>query len=501
MRRIAPLFVLISIAIVAPRAQGQQATAVAAPTALDSLRPRIRHLIDSLHAPSLAIAVAQHGKIIWEEGFGLANIAQHTPATANTLYSMASISKPITATGIMTLVQSGRVALDHPANEYLGRGKITGYAGDAREATVARVMSHTAGLPLHYRFFYEGFDEKRPSMDDAIARYAIVVYPPGKVYNYANLDYGIVEQMIAHVSGESYESFMRRAVFAPLGMTRTAIGTGRGLTNAAVRYDDSLHVVPFYDFDHRGASAVWTTAHELVRFGMFHMRDHLADMKPILADSTITQMQHTRTPGDTAHGYALGWLVDDDHGFRRISHTGGMPGVSTVLHMYPAQDLAVVVLSNQTNPLPFVVASQIENVLLPGRAEAMVAERTTQQGNARPSFAAPADLLGDWSGTVRTYQGTIPITVRVKADEVLVRLGAGQDALWSLVNWPRYDNQMLEGAFVGDVPTPDAMRYPHNLALSLFNADGKLRGFVASVATNRPDVGGAVSSYAELIKQ
>jgi hypothetical protein len=169
--------------------------------------------------------------------------------------------------------------------------------------------------------------------------------------------------------------------------------------------------------------------------------------------------------------------------------------------MYPAQDLAVVVLSNQTNPLPFVVASQIENVLLPGRAEAMVAERTTQQGNARQSFAAPADLLGDWSGTVRTYQGTIPITLRVKADEVLVRLGAGQDALWSLVNRPRYDKQMLEGVFVGDVPTPDAMRYPHNLALSLFNADGKLRGFVASVATNRPDVGGAVSSYAELMKQ
>ena len=73
-------------------------------------------------------------------------------------------------------------------------------------------------------------------MDDAIARYAIVVYPPGKVYNYANLDYGIVEQMIAHTSGESYESYMRRAVFAPLGMPRTAIGTGRGLTNGEVAH-------------------------------------------------------------------------------------------------------------------------------------------------------------------------------------------------------------------------------------------------------------------------
>ena len=492
------LVAVIAGAFAAPAAAQQ--VGVAAPATLDSLRPRIRRLIDSLHAPSLAIAVAQHGTIIWEEGFGYADIARKIPATPNTLYSMASISKPITATGLMTLVERGKIHLDHPANEYLGRGKITGYAADAREATVERVMSHTAGLPLHYRFFYDGFAEKRPSMDDAIARYAIVVFPPGKVYNYANLDYGLVEEMIAHASGESYESYMRRAVFAPLGMPRTAIGTGRGLTGAAVRYDDSLQAVPFYDFDHRGASAVWTTAHELVRFGMFHMHDHLPNQKQILADSTITAMQHARTPGDTAHAYGLGWGLDDDHGYRKVQHTGGMPGVATVLDLYPSQDLAVVVLGNQSNPLPFIIASQIENVLLPGRAQAIVAERATQQGRSRTPFAAPAELVGDWSGTVRAYDRTLPIAVRVKNDEVLVRLGSGQDALWTLLNRPRYENQMLEGQFVGNVPTEDALRYQHNLALSLWNADGKLRGFVASVATNRP-VGGAVSSYAELTKQ
>src|SRR3954464_6929153 len=320
MRRRSLLRTVLSVTVAlgasaAPSAAQQ--VAVAPPPVLDSLRPRIRRLLDSLPAPSLAIAVAQHGTIIWEEGFGYADLARKAPATPNTLYSMASISKPITATGLMTLVERGRIQLDHPANDYLGRGKITGYAADAREATVERVMSHTAGLPLHYRFFYEGGIERRPTMDDAIARYAIVVYPPGRVYNYANLDYGMVEQMIAHVAGEPYETFMRRAVFQPLGMKRTAIGTGRGLVDAAVRYDDSLHAVPYYDFDHRGASAVWTTAHELVRFGMFHLRDHLPDEKAILSDSTILAMEHVRTPGDTAHGYALGWLVDEDHGFRR----------------------------------------------------------------------------------------------------------------------------------------------------------------------------------------
>ena len=476
-----------------------QQVAVAPPTALDTLRPTIRQMMERAHAPSIAVAVAQHGKILWEEGFGFADVARRLPATPNTLYSMASISKPITATGLMTLVQRGAIGLGSPANDYLGRGKITGLAGPARDATVERVMSHTAGLPLHYRFFYEGGDEARPTMDEAIARYGIIVYPPGRVYNYANLDYGIVEQMIAHTTGESYETYMRRAVFSPLGMPRTAIGTGRGLTSAAIRYDDSLKAISFYDFDHRGASAVWTTAHELLRFGMFHLRDHLSDEKAILADSTILEMERARTPGDTAHAYGLGWGLDDDHGYRRVSHTGGMPGVATRLDLYPSEDLAVVVLTNQSSPLPTTIASAIENVLLRGRGDSIVAERAAQQGRSRSTFAPTADLVGDWVGTLRTYQGTIPMTIRVKSDEVLVRLG-GSDALWSLVNRPSLQDQLLGGQFLGDIPTPDAMRHPHVLGMSVWYAEGKLRGWVAAMATNRP-IAGAVSSYAELTRQ
>ena len=92
-----------------------------------------------------------------------------------------------------------------------------------------------------------------------------------------------------------------------------------------------------------------------------------------------------------------------------------------------------------------------------------------------------------------------PIALRVKGDEVLVKIGSPQ-ALWTLLNRPRFENSMLEGQFVGTIPTRDAARYPHDLALSLFSDSGKLRGFVASIATNRP-VAGAVSSYAELVKQ
>lgn len=159
---------------------------------------------------------------------------------------------------------------------------------------------------------------------------------------------------------------MRSEVFQPLGMTATAIGTGKGLRNAATRYDAAMKPLAFYDFDHRGASAVYTSAHELVRFAMFHLEDHLRDQRAILADSTIAMMQRPQAPGDTSVGYALGWAIDKDNGYRRISHTGGMPGVNTTVSLYPDADVAIVVLSNQSSRVPFDVSAEIASIVLPG---------------------------------------------------------------------------------------------------------------------------------------
>lgn len=79
--------------------------------------------------PSLSVAVAKDGKIIWEEGFGWADREKMIPAIPDTLYSLASVTKPFTATGLMRLVELGKIDLDKPANEYLGASKITGLAG------------------------------------------------------------------------------------------------------------------------------------------------------------------------------------------------------------------------------------------------------------------------------------------------------------------------------------------------------------------------------------
>jgi CubicO group peptidase (beta-lactamase class C family) len=237
----------------------------------DGARVEIRDVMASHNIPSVVVAVAHSGKITWGEGFGWADVAKRIPATAHTPYSLASISKPVTATALMIFAERGAIDLDKPMNDYLGQQKLVARIGNVSDATVRRVADHTAGLPLHAHWFYEDESVPRPSMDERIRRYGILVTPPGESFNCSNLNYGLIEYAIERVSGKSYADDLRDEVFVPLGLTKSSVKLTPDLDDrGAVRYWGD-HGVPFYDFDARGAGTVFMSAHDLVRFGMFHL--------------------------------------------------------------------------------------------------------------------------------------------------------------------------------------------------------------------------------------
>ncbi|MGH7664151.1 MAG: serine hydrolase domain-containing protein [Gemmatimonadaceae bacterium] len=472
----------------------------------DTARARILQVMQEDSLPSVAVAVAEDGRVLWEEAFGWADRERQIPATEHTMYSLASISKPITATGLMTLVEDGRIDLDRSANDYLGSGRLNGLAGDASEATVRRVASHTAGLPLHYEFFYADEQYGERTMDEAIARYGVLVNPAGAVFEYSNLGYGIVDHIIARVSGESYATFMRREVFLPLGMTHTSVHIASGLEEyAAQRYDAEQQPIPYYDFDHDGGSAVYSSAHDLVRFGMFHLKNSLSDQRPILDDTTIDAMQHIQTPGSTESGYGLGWsITSDDLGFRRVSHGGGMPGVSTALYLYPAEDVAIVVLTNRSAGRSVRgIAQELAAAVLPRYATALKEYRARSEAegadNVQSDFEPPPELLGEWAGTLRTYENTTPIRLVVQPDGDVHVLMEGQ--LRTLLNAVAYNDGNLTGRFAGTIPTADARRHPHSVLVDLrLHDDGTLSG-QASALNTEPRLFFALTSYMELRRE
>ncbi len=444
----------------------------------ERVRGRIETILAEDSAVSVAVAVAKDGKILWEDAFGWADREQRIAATPHTMYSLASISKTVTATGLMLLAQRGKVDLDRPANAYLGRGKITSFVGSPDEATVRRVLQHTAGLPLHYQFFW---GIQPPGMDGSIARYGIVVQPPGEEFNYSNLGYGVLDEIVARVSGSSFTEFMRTDVFAPLGLTRIAIGPIPGLeTETATRYTGGREPIPFYDFDHRGASAVFASAHDLVRFGMFHIGD-LPARPQLLSESTRHEMQTDAVPAPgLSYGswgpdvrYALGWIVHDPYGYLIVSHDGGMPGVSTSLITVPSEGVVAVALINSRG-LAHGIADDLIGAVLPNYGTNLREARTrARETEPSPAFNAPAALRGKWVGEIETWSGTLPVTLVIQDDnDVHITLG---DQLKTLVNGVRFVDGFVTGQFQGTIPTADAMRQPHQIALRV-----KLRGTTLS---------------------
>ena len=492
------LLLLVSLCVL-PRAQTTNGNH-AVDDQFQAVRAFIRKQMTERAVPSVAVAVARNGRVVWEEAFGWADRENRIAATPHTVYSLASISKPVTATALMILKERGKVDLDRPVNDYLGEAKIKVRVGNPADATVRRVANHTSGLPLHYQFFYEDEPYRAPSRDETIRRYANSVTAPGEKYQYSNLGYGILDYVIARASGKDYAEFMRTEVFQPLGLTHMSVDIAPGLEKQqAIRYGADGLPIPFYAFDHPGGSAVYASAHDLLRFAMFHLKAHLPDQKPILSDQTIEEMQRPTaesSPAGSGAGYGIGWstgMYPGNHA--TVAHSGGMGGVATSLRLFPQDKIAIVVLTNSSSPAPHLISEEIVALLMPDAARKPAAQNPSPEPVLKPD----GELIGVWRGAVHTYKAEIPFTMEIKADgDIHTRLG---DQLRTLLNRADFRDGYLTGQMMGDIGTEDANRTRYLLTLSLKLRGGLLNGAMTAQSLPGKRVGNALTQWVELKKQ
>lgn len=187
----------------------------------DVIREEIQRRLIQQSIPSVAVAVARGEHILWEEAFGWADRENRLRATPHTPYTLGSVSRPITATAVMVLVEQKRLALDRPINEYLGDAKVRARVGDALQATLRRVAQHTAGLPGYYETYYPDEPGTPPTPEVVTLRYGFLASPPGDRFNYSNLGYALLGEAITRVSGKGYGDYLHEAVFLALGMNRS----------------------------------------------------------------------------------------------------------------------------------------------------------------------------------------------------------------------------------------------------------------------------------------
>ena len=416
--------------------------------------------------PSIAVAVARRGEILWEEGFGWADRENRIPATEHTMYYMASVDKSFTAVALMILQERKQLELDRSINDYLGTGKLSSPAWNVAEATVRRVANHTAGLTT----FNLG---KHLPIDEIIQRYGVIFWPPGERFDYSNLGHKILDDVVSRVSGMSHSNFMRAEVFWPLGMTHASVGISPGLEKfVAQRYSVSRGLKPI------AGDGVYCSAHDLARFGMFCLKAHLPDQKRILSDATIDAMYDSPvSTGSSGRGkYSLSWWIDDDlFGYRGVLAQGGTDAAQAWLRLIPSEEIVVVALAND-GMMSEVMVHELVSALLPRYAEkrAKADEKKTVQNPRETS--PPTALAGTWKGIIKTYREDIPLTFSIaESGDVHAKLGS---QLTTVLNDAKFDKQRLRGRMLGDLGVEDTGQERCHLEFHLFLREGALKGAV-----------------------
>ncbi len=466
------------------------APSIAQADEFDAARAAIRKHMQENKIPATSVALWRDGRIVWEEGFGLADKENGIAATPHTMFCLASLSKTMTATALMTLVQAGKVDLDKPANDYLGDDTITVHIGDPAQVTVRRLADHSAGVAAGDQFFYGQDVAKTPSIQEVIRRYGIVVAPPGERYRYSNIGYGILGHLVEKVAGKPYADYMREDVFLPLGMRHSAENIPAGLEKQhAIRYDFDRNPIPFYVSAEPASASIYSSAHDLARFGMFLLKNRVPGLEPVLSGVSIDAMTAmtinekavpTRLARPGESGYGVGLEVGTLGGYRTVGHSGSSSGVSSNLVLFPSENVGIVMLANVDGGVSGKIMEDILKTQLPGWRDApKVPEPPAAAKPALKAFEPPAALVGTWQGSIHTYEGEQPIRLKVlPGGDIHVRIGAvsrwgaGRSIahMESVLSGATFQDHQLSGGALSQLVTGDTQRRPLPYTTSLWLA-------------------------------
>ena len=430
--------------------------------------PRLSNLDNDIAAhadvPGLAVAITKDGKIIYERGFGWADRERGLRATPNTPFALASVSKSITSTAIMQLFERGRLNLDAPVNDYLGSAKVHSPHWNAAESTVRRVMSHTGGLTTFTRWC--GSDRSACNLDREIRNYGILVWRPGDLFDYSNLGFGILGEVIARVSGSEYDSYLKKNIFTPLGMEGCGLKTRQP---ASTQYDEKTHAPsPARISGTPGASGLRCSAHDLALFGMFQLNE-TTNANSILSSANLEQL-HRAQPG-TRGQYGLGWWTSQKGGTEVISAQGGTSDIYALLTLVPTKNVAVVVVANSYSQFVSDLGERILDTVVP--------ELSAPAARPAPTVAyVSSSVIGEWSGRILVLGDPVRVSLIITASGV-VRGRLADGPLTELRNVSIKPSHVY-GELAANRDIADAPPGDFTLDIDLALKDGQLMGAATS---------------------
>ncbi|MFY9608159.1 MAG: serine hydrolase domain-containing protein [Blastocatellia bacterium] len=333
----------------------------------DQLDDYIKAEMEKQRIPGLSIAVVRDGKVIRAQGYGLANVELNVPATPETVYRIGSISKPIIATGIMLLVQEGKISIDDKVGKHL-----EGTPDTWKEITVRHLLSHTSGLIRESPGFHPYKDQSNAEVIKA-AYGSPLSYATGSKWEYSNLGYFILAEIISKASGQPWGQYLAQRVFQSLGMTAThTISLKEIVPNRASGYDWSKPKVENADIliALRPSGAFDSTVLDLAKWDAALYSDQI--LKQAMREQMWKAVAETTRKAEDGRNtsYGFGWFIHQVNGHRVVYHGGSQPGFRAAFERYVDDKVTVMVLTNSDQAKPEGIARRIAAFYIPDMVKA-----------------------------------------------------------------------------------------------------------------------------------
>jgi CubicO group peptidase (beta-lactamase class C family) len=298
-----------------------------------------------LRVPGLAFAITQNGRIIREGAYGFANIETHAPVKLDSVFELASVTKPITAVAVMMLVQEGRIGLDDSIDRYFADTPLAW-----REIKIRELLSHTSGLREYGLVKCNGselLDISTKLQFNDLAK-SPLLFPPGTGIRYSDPGYFLLGMLIEKVSGQKYKDFLKARIFERVRMKRTSVLDQSAIicnrvSSYTFREGDLKNARRAWQHELPSSYGIWSTVNDMARF------DAALSSGGLIRPETLEQMW---TPAMLRNNqmvmigqipYGLGWFTRSLMGHRIVGHTGW---TGTFYLKFPDDQVSIILLSN-----------------------------------------------------------------------------------------------------------------------------------------------------------
>ena len=375
----------------------------------DKIDDRVKMFMAERHIPGAAVAVVRNGRVVRMKGYGVASLEFGVPVTTETVFEIGSVSKQMTAAGIMLLVQDGKVNLDERISKYLPNTPEAW-----KDVTVRHLLTHTSGIKSYTGL--DGFDlSQRMSMADFIKK--LSPYPlefiPGEKSIYSNSGFNLLAYIIETQGGKKYFDFMRERIFIPLGMTKTADRDPQfviPLRANGYEWRDNRHNGRDGNLtDLMGAGSIVSTISDMTKWEAALRGNRLLNAE----SKKMIWTQFTFNNGKLSP-YGFGWRISDVRGHKLIGHTGQTAGFGAAIFRYVDDDVTVIALTNLgENGMGSLIAADIAKQYIP----TMSLKAVNMRVSADPAVAEKlsAAIRGRFQGSVDDQLFTTQLTRSLNA--------------------------------------------------------------------------------------